>query len=352
MCQEVSSELFQSISYSMDQLWLEILIKSVQQQAVSGIELPGFPSEQIQATITGSSGEQTLREAFNFYREVKYYAAEMGIELRPNTRILDFGCGWGRVIRFFLKDVLADNLCGIDVDPEMIDLCKRFVRYGNYSVVNPMPPTEFSDESIDIVYAYSVFSHLSEPVHIKWVEEFSRILKPGGILVATTQARFFIELLMSLRGKEHESLWYVAMANSFLGTETTLADYDDGKFIFSATGGGPALPSSFYGEAFIPRAYIEQEWTKYLTFRHFVDDPNRLPQALIVMQKAGTYCLKTHLEKLVTVLSQKDAHIHNLESFLNEKEVTLRNIYKSRGWRTLLIYYKLRDKMLQWKHKL
>lgn len=364
---------------------MKTIVDSIEQPVQNGIELPGFPPDQFQSGSVGSSGEHTLREAFNFYCEIKRYAAVTGLTLCPDSRVLDFGCGWGRIIRFFLKDVSSDNLYGVDVDPDMVDICKNLVRYGNYSTVKPLPPTDLPDASVDIVYAYSVFSHLSEHVHIKWVEEFARILKPGGLLIATTQARYFIEFCKSLRGETHKSAWHNMLATLFEDTEATLAEYDKGGFIYCATGGGEARPSSFYGEALIPRGYVEREWTKYLSLVDFVDERNRLPQALIVMQKPDPLNLNTkrkglndnigQIRNLESVIEAKETHIKQLENhaaeldalvkareaqvqqlenhagtleyLLNEKETVLNNIYKSRAWKVVLSYYKFRDKMFR-----
>ncbi|MEG4441140.1 class I SAM-dependent methyltransferase [Microcoleus sp. AT9_B5] len=283
--QKQNDSILKYASHLSAQEWFEAIVKSVEHPFVDGIELPGFPPDEIQRNTVGSSGKLALGEGFNFYSEIKRYAATLGRPLTRDSHILDFGCGWGRMIRFFLKEVVADNLYGIDVDPAMIDICVNTVRQGNFSVVKPEPPTQFSNNSFEVVYAYSVFSHLSEPVHIKWVEEFSRILKPGGILIVTTQARRFIEFCRSLRDQNHESGWYNGLANSFLDTEAAFADYDNGKFLYSATGGGAARPASFYGEAVISPEYIKREWTKYLTFCDFVDDPAKFNQAVIFMQK-------------------------------------------------------------------
>lgn len=265
--------------------WFEVIVNSIENPFVGNLELPGFPPHEIQRNIVGSSGKHALGEGFNFYSEIKQCAAKLGRPLTRDSRILDFGCGWGRMIRFFLKDIAAENLYGIDVNSEMIDICLNTVRLGNYSVGKPEPPTEFANNSFDVVYAYSVFSHLSEAIHIKWVEELSRILKPGGILIVTVWGRNFLEFCQSLRGQNHEFDWYKALANSFLDTEAAFADYDNGKFLYSATGGGPALPASFYGEAVISPGYVKREWAKYLTFCDFVDDPAKFNQAVIVMQK-------------------------------------------------------------------
>jgi glycosyltransferase involved in cell wall biosynthesis/SAM-dependent methyltransferase len=289
MCADdrVKGNLLPVLAKLNDEEWLEVLIRSINEPVVHGMELPRFPPDELQRQFGGSAGEHTLREAFNFYRVIKCYASRLGRPLTYDSRILDFGCGWGRISRFFLKEVGADNLYGIDVDPSVIEICKTTFSYGNYTVVDPYPPSEFHSESIDLIYAYSVFSHLAEPIHIKWVEEFSRILKPGGLLIVSTQGRSFIEFCGSLRGQEsYDHPWYEALARSFIDTNAALKAYDTGEFLYSPTGGGNARPSTVYGEAVIPRAYIEREWTKFLVFRDFIDDRGFLPQALVVLQKA------------------------------------------------------------------
>ena len=74
-----------------------------------------------------------------------------------------------------MKDVQQENLFGFDVDPKVIAMCRETVPYGNYSVVQPSPPTNAADNSFDVIYAYSVFSHLSEEVQSHWVEELGCI---------------------------------------------------------------------------------------------------------------------------------------------------------------------------------
>ena len=292
-----------------DREWFDLLDKSAENKPTEGIELPGFPPEEFQISTIGNAGPGALLEGQRFYTLIKQYAHRLGMPLDPReTSILDFGCGWGRMTRFFLKDVAAENLYGVDVVPGMIQTCKSTISYGNFSVVTAEPPIRFAANSFDIIFAYSVFSHLAEKVHIKWIQEFSRLLKPGGILVATTQPRRFIALCESLRGEIRESTsadsagnsgWHEALANSFLDTNAAYADYDNGRFLYSPTGGGPQLDRSFYGEALIPPQYVEREWTKYLRFRDFFDDVNVLFQAVVVMQKADESARTRVLRQLV-----------------------------------------------------
>jgi SAM-dependent methyltransferase len=152
---------------------------------------------------------------------------------------------------------------------------------------NPEPPMAFlADRSVDVVFAYSVFSHLAESVAGKWIAEFARVLAPGGVLLATTQRRAFLDVCASFHGKtEFAHLWHKNLSQSFIPIDKAKEDYDAGKFLFSGTGGGEYRDGSFYGEALIPKKYIEREFSRHLALRDFLDDPARLPQALFVMQK-------------------------------------------------------------------
>ena len=69
----------------------------------------------------------------------------------------------------------------------------------------------------------------------------------------------------------------------------------------------PARPASFYGEAVISPGYVKREWTKYLTFCDFVDDPAKFNQALIIMQKPVNAKLPSELTASDVALSPKFA---------------------------------------------
>lgn len=278
--------ILQQCGQMTDEDWCDLIDRSAERKPTGGIELPGFPSDEMQRQIVGSAGAQALIEARRFYSLIRRYASKLGLKFSPEvTSVLDFGVGWGRMIRYFLKDVVAENLHGVDVAPQMVEICKNTIPDGTFALIEPAPPVHFASNSFDIVYAYSVFSHLAEGIHMKWVEEIARILKPGGILVATTQPRKFIEMCQYWRANKPESLWHENLSKSFTDAEAAYRAYDRGQYLYSATGGG-SLDASFYGEALIPRAYVEREWTRHLAFRDFVDSSDYLYQAVIVMQKA------------------------------------------------------------------
>ena len=91
--------------------------------------LPSLPDEPSQERFMGAHGDVALAQAFVGYRLFRRLAAEEGHPIGPQSRVLDFGCGWGRLVRWFLRDVPAAQLCGVDCMPLAIEWCRRTNRW-------------------------------------------------------------------------------------------------------------------------------------------------------------------------------------------------------------------------------
>ena len=140
----------------------------------------------------------------------------------------------------------------------------------------------FPAESFDLIYLYSVFSHLPEAMHWELLKEFQRLLVPGGVVIATTRRRDFIEWCASLRKDPNlqdkpESIRGSALA--FLDTNAALAAYDSGSFCYFNFG-DERWP--FWGEACIPRGYVEKRWPELFDVLEYID---LCPQNAIVARK-------------------------------------------------------------------
>jgi SAM-dependent methyltransferase len=108
-------------------------------------------------------------------------------------RVLDFGCGAGRAIRHFLDLAPQTELWGTDIDARCIEWNREHFGHGaTFAVNGEVPPTELPTGYFDLVYALSVFTHLS--THwAGWLLELYRVLAPGGILVATIMSEGMTE---------------------------------------------------------------------------------------------------------------------------------------------------------------
>lgn len=100
-------------------------------------------------------------------------------------RWLDFGCGCGRIVGP-LRAAGVDDLWGVDVDRRAIRWLRRHRGGDRFSLSTATPPLVFPAASFDVVMAISIFTHLDEEGQLLWLGEMDRLLRPGGVLIAST----------------------------------------------------------------------------------------------------------------------------------------------------------------------
>ena len=102
--------------------------------------------------------------------------------------MLDFGCGCGRVTRNW-AGLSGVQVAGTDLSRPAVDWCRRHLPFARFEENGLEPPLVFDDESFDLVYALSVFTHLTADLQLAWRDELRRVLRPGGFLLVTTHGR-------------------------------------------------------------------------------------------------------------------------------------------------------------------
>jgi ubiquinone/menaquinone biosynthesis C-methylase UbiE/glycosyltransferase involved in cell wall biosynthesis len=240
-----------------DEFWFWCLSEGREHYAWLNELLPGLPSEDLQRKYTGRSGAAAWEQAYGFYQVCKQELTKRRMELKPGSRVLDFGCGWGRITRFFLKDIDPEDLIGVDVIDEAVQLCRETRLPCDVRKVQPLPPLPFPEASFDCIVSFSVFSHLSEKYARAWMEELRRVLKPGGVLLATTRPREAVAISGQLRAQGDTAPFILPAARSFRDPEAVLRAYDAGEFCFDAAGEALGL-SGWFGETLIPEAYARK----------------------------------------------------------------------------------------------
>ena len=140
-------------------------------------------------------------EPQEFERYGKYAAtwiAEMlarnGVQPRDLGTLLDFGCGCGRVIRHW-PPLTDAKLHGCDYNPHLVRWCAENLPFGDFRVNGLEPPLPYEDDSFDLVYALSIFTHLDADLQLPWMEELTRVVRPGGLLLTTFHGRSRVEYM-------------------------------------------------------------------------------------------------------------------------------------------------------------
>jgi ubiquinone/menaquinone biosynthesis C-methylase UbiE len=110
--------------------------------------------------------------------------------LRPNDTVVDFGCGTGRLARQLIPRLAGGHYIGIDIAPTMLVWAERRVR----STI-PQAPCQVTwirqdtttfplrAESVDMICAFSVFTHIEHEDTYRYLKDAARIVRPGGRFV-------------------------------------------------------------------------------------------------------------------------------------------------------------------------
>lgn len=164
------------------------------QLAVASDGLP-IPPPELHFLVSANDDLDVFFEVGRFCAErVTGLVRKHGSTMDDFQAILDFGCGCGRVIRQF-HSLKTAKLYGTDYNPTLIDWCKRNLPFAEFGINELQPPLSYRDGQFDLIYAFSVFTHLPESLQRSWLAELSRVLKPGGYLLITTHGAAFADYL-------------------------------------------------------------------------------------------------------------------------------------------------------------
>ena len=100
-------------------------------------------------------------------------------------RVLDFGCGAGRVLRHFEREAANSEFWGCDIDGRSIEWLNRNLNPPFQALqCDEAPGLPFPDGKFDLIYAMSVYTHIGGD-WAGWLLEHHRLLAKGGLLLAT-----------------------------------------------------------------------------------------------------------------------------------------------------------------------
>jgi len=267
-----------------DDGWLDVLKRSVHDPVIDDVDFPRFPDANLQSLLHGSVGEQAIEEAFAFYAFIR---ARLGSELKlgASARMLDFGCGWGRMLRPFMRHYDLADIYGFEPSRLFCTVARQLNPYVCFLNGEHLPNRRIPRHAFDLIIGYSVFSHLSQHAAALWLREMAELLNPGGFAVFTTWGDRFLTQLASEKTRldaGEEIHWYYKWAlGKFGDIEAVLARHRAGEFIWIDTG-----QTRLYGEAFLgpePLGMLIADHMLPLQVTAF--DTNALPQDVFILRR-------------------------------------------------------------------
>ena len=121
----------------------------------------------------GVADSKEFTTPFNKELFAQYVSAE--------NRILDIGCGWGRILSVLYKDGYR-NLLGLDISPDMIKVGKERFPFLDLRVKTDNN-IDLPDESVDTVILFAVLTCIADDeTQSLLLSEIHRVLKKSGTL--------------------------------------------------------------------------------------------------------------------------------------------------------------------------
>lgn len=142
------------------------------------------PAENL-ARVGSQSFDVHVKRGYAILDTIEEEARAQSLDPDNCERILDFGCGVGRVA-IPLAERRPGKAYGTDVDPTAIQFLNKHFDTLHAYVQNYEPPLHFESEFFDLIFSISVWSHLPANLQVAWLDEMHRIVKPGGLVMITT----------------------------------------------------------------------------------------------------------------------------------------------------------------------
>jgi SAM-dependent methyltransferase len=236
-----------------DDLWALLLTQDYEHYPNIRSLLPSVPDPSLQALWNGASGVALASQSVAFYSKLRERYQAHSERALADSRVLDFGCGWGRLTRFLARDVEPGRLYGCDPVEQILDVCRESGVPAVLARSEFVPERLPFDVEFDLAFSFSVFTHISEPAHESCLRALHAALRPSALLILTV--------------RPPEYLWFSELMRPAL--EALGADphrrLAEPRYVFVPH---PAEPSHLqyqggemtYGETVVTLPYVRERW--------------------------------------------------------------------------------------------
>jgi ubiquinone/menaquinone biosynthesis C-methylase UbiE len=194
-------------------------------------------------------------------------------------RVLDFGCASGRMLRHFPRSGAVTELWGVDFNAWYLTWCKlNFSPPFRFAVTTTAPHLPFEDNSFDLVYCGSVFTHISDLADT-WLLELRRVIRSGGYAYITVHDQTTIELLRT-KYKDKTSRALLDMVQR-CDAQTGVLSHNYASFAIDA--GTLDVVQTFYDIN-----YLERKWSSLMKVVSITPESYGYQTAMVLQKQEGT----------------------------------------------------------------
>jgi SAM-dependent methyltransferase len=238
----------------------------------SSEDLPVPPIDLLQ----GYSPEAHLRTGRSDMETMLGILEGVGESPQTLTRVLDFGCAAGRMLRFYPRIPGRSELWGVDISAKHITWCQQNLSPPLlFATATTSPHLPFEDNYFDLVYCGSVFTHISGDLADTWFLELRRILHSGGYAYITIHDKQTAELLFTKYRDRKDLSSFREMVRRF-DERTSVLSQDYAQFSIGVD------PKS---QVFYDREHLVQKWSRFANVLSATPEAYAYQTAILVQKR-------------------------------------------------------------------
>ena len=211
------------------------------------------------------------------YLKIEQVAKRYGVNPRS---VFDFGCASGRVVRHFAAQTDIPEIWGSDINRRHIRWLYEFMPHTIKPIFNHcIPALPIRDNSVDIISAFSVFTHI-DTFETSWLAELRRILSDDGIAYITVHNEdTWAAIRESIDDKSNRLVQSIVKIDPSF-RETLLGDMPNTKSVYRFAQSGPYRAQVFHSNNF-----LKQVWGRFFTIEEILPLHHARQTVLILRNK-------------------------------------------------------------------
>lgn len=163
--------------------------------------LPRMASPEIQKSWTGASGVDLLKQTLAFTRLLETSVVRHTAKPMHGATILDFGCGYGRLLRMMCYYSDPNRIWGVDAWDRSLATSRDAGVLAHLAQSERVPESlPVGDTKFDVAFAFSVFTHLAPKAAEACLAAVRRHMVDGGLFIPTIRPVEFWPFLDKMRG--------------------------------------------------------------------------------------------------------------------------------------------------------
>jgi ubiquinone/menaquinone biosynthesis C-methylase UbiE len=220
----------------------------------------GLPIPSRKVRYHEGTAEEYLAWGKELVGNMEHVLQASDFALRPESRVLDFGCADGFMIRWWLNLARTGEVWGVDINGAHILWCKQNLSPPfKFALTTSFPHLPFEDCYFDLIYAGSVFTHIAD-LDDAWLLELRRIVRPGGRLYLTVHDNTTIDYAMNRHKDEPGIQAVVQMLREF----NEANHFTSSDFSFFTMNRTPGFGGEGEAQVFYDANYLRRHWGNYL----------------------------------------------------------------------------------------